>query len=337
MAGASWDSRPCPELLPSDKICNWIPDLKFPAEYKPSAFAAYVMLTGTAFLFAASTVIARGVHQELPPMGASFWRWFLAAMILLLFVWRELPAKQALIREYWRLILLLGLLQVGCSALLFLALNFTSAINATLLNAAQPALTVLPAWLLTRDRLTAGQGIGIFAALAGIVVMVSQGRLGVLAALEFNAGDIIALVAMLGWAVYAALLHRLPAQLGLGVSLFVIFLSGSLAVLPFYIMETAFFRPVPLTGSAAAIIALLGIVVSLGSVAMWNTGLRTVGPNRATIFLNLVPVFGVSLAIIFLGEQLFTHHLAGIGLVGLGIFLVVSLARRKSEAAQSSI
>ena len=123
----------------------------------------------------------------------------------------------------------------------------------------------------------------------------------------------------------------------MGVSLFVIFLSGSLAVLPFYIIETAFFRPVPLTGSAAAIIALLGIVVSLGSVAMWNTGLRTVGPNRATIFLNLVPVFGVSLAIIFLGEQLFTHHLAGIGLVGLGIFLVVSLARRKSEAAQSSI
>ena len=43
-------------------------------------------------------------------MGASFWRWFLAAMILLLFVWRELPAKQALIREYWRLILLLGLI-----------------------------------------------------------------------------------------------------------------------------------------------------------------------------------------------------------------------------------
>ena len=305
--------------------------MKFPAEYKPSAFAAYVMLTGTAFLFAASTVIARGVHQELPPMGASFWRWFLAAMILLLFVWRELPAKQALIREYWRLILLLGLLQVGCSALLFLALNFTSAINATLLNAAQPALTVLPAWLLTRDRITPGQSIGILAALGGIVVMVSQGNLVVFLALEFNVGDIMALVAVLGWAIYATSLHRLPAELGFAVTLFVIFLAGSLLMLPFYIIESAFFRPMPLSVSAAGIIAFLGIVTSLGGMAMWNAALRTVGPNRATIFLNLVPVFGVSLAIIFLGEQLFVYHLAGAGLVGLGIVMVVLRSRRRSE------
>jgi drug/metabolite transporter (DMT)-like permease len=302
--------------------------LKLPAEFKPTPAAAYVMLTGTAFLFAASTVIARGVHQELPPMGATFWRWFLAALILLLFVRRALPGKRALIQANWRLILLLGLLQVGSSAVLFLALNFTSAINATLLNAAQPALTVLPAWLLTRDRLSAGQGIGICAALAGVAVMVSQGRLGALLALQFNGGDLIALVAMLGWAIYAATLHRLPAELGAGVSLFVILFAGSLTVLPFYIIETAFFRPVPLTLSAGAIIATLGIVVSLGSVAMWNASLRTVGPNRATIFLNLVPIFGVALAIIFLGEHLYAYHLAGAGLVGIGILLVVKLAQR---------
>ena len=305
--------------------------MNLPAKFKPTPVVAYMFVTGTALLFAASTVVQRGVHEDLPPFGATFWRWFLAALVLLPIVWRELPSKRALISKYWHLILLLGLLLVGCSAIFFLGLNFTTAINATLINAAQPALTVLPAWLLTRDRITPGQSIGILAALGGIVVMVSQGNLVVFLALEFNVGDILALAAILGWTIYATSLHRLPAELGFAVTLFVIFLAGSLSVLPFYIIESAFFRPMPLSVSAAGIIAFLGIVTSLGGMAMWNAALRTVGPNRATIFLNLVPVFGVSLAIMFLGEQLFVYHLAGAGLVGLGIVMVVLRSRRRSE------
>ena len=305
--------------------------MKLLADYKPTSFAAYLMLMGTAFLFATSTVLVRGVHELLPPMGGTFWRWFLAAFVLSFLVWREVVEKKEVIRNNWRLITILGVFQVGPSAVLFLGLNFTSAINASLLNAAQPALTVVPAWILTRDRLTAGQGLGILAALTGIAVMVSQGNLELLLALEFNTGDLIVLVAMLGWAIYAATLHRLTPELGSGVSLFLIIFIGSLTVLPFYIVETIFFRPVPVTFEAVSVIAVLGVIVSLGSVAMWNAGLRTIGPNRATIFINLVPVFGVALAIVFLGESLFPHHLAGAGLVALGIFLVVKLARRKAK------
>ena len=267
------------------------------------------------------------MHEDLPAVGGTFWRWFFAALVLLPIVWHELPGKRALIKDNWQLILLLGFLLVGSSALLFLGLNFTTAINGTLINASQPALTVLPAWLLSRDRITTGQSIGNLAAFGGIFIMVRQGNLVVLLALEFNVGDIMALAAVLGWAIYATSLHRLPAELGFAVTLFVVFLVGSLSVLPFYIIESLFFRPMPLSISAAGIISFLAIT-SLGGMAMWNTALRTVGPNRATIILNLVPVFGVSLAIIFLGEQLYLYHLAGAGLVGLGIGMVVFRSRR---------
>ncbi len=299
--------------------------MKIPAGFKPSPGLAYMCVTGTAFLFATSTVVSRGVHELIPPVGGTFWRWFLASMIMLAFVWRDLPGKGALIRRHWRLIVLLGILQIVPSAILFLGLNFT-----TLINAAQPALTVLPAWLLTRDRITAGQALGIFAAFAGIIVMVSKGSLAAILALNFNVGDILALIAILGWTLYATLQHRMPSEFGSGVKLFVIFFSGSLAVLPFYLIETAFYRAVPATMSSVGIIAFLGIVGSLAGIALWNAALSTVGPNRATIFLNLVPVFGVSLAIIFLGEQLFSHHLAGAGLVGLGVILVVMRARKRA-------
>jgi len=301
--------------------------VKLTTNFKPTPIVAYMLVTGTALSFAASTVVQRGVHEDVPAFGGSFWRWFLAALVLWPIVWHELPSKKALLKNNWQLILLLGFLLVGSSALLFLGLNFTTAINGTLINASQPALTVLPAWLLSRDRITIGQSIGILAAFGGIFVMVSKGNLMAFLALELNVGDIMALGAVLGWAIYATSLHRLPTELGSTVTLFVIFLVGSLSVLPFYIIESVFFRLMPLSGSVIGIIAFLGIT-SLAGMAMWNTALRTVGPNRATIFLNLVPVFGVSLAIIFLGERLYLYHLAGAGLVGLGIFMVVSRSRR---------
>jgi len=303
--------------------------MRLPKEFKPSPTLAYVFVTIAAFLWAASTVVGRSIHQEMPPFGMNFWRWFLAAMVLLLFVWRELPDRKTLIIKHWRLILVLGALQVGSSGLLFFGLNFTTAVNTTLLNAAQPALTVLPAWLLTRDKVTLGQGIGIFAAFLGIIVMVSKGDLGVLLTLNFNVGDILALTAILGWSVYATIIHRLPNELGFGIKLFLIFFAGSMVTLPFYIVETTMFRVVPFTGSAIGIIVILGIVVSLGSISLWNMCLSAVGPNRASIFLNLIPVFGVSLAIIFLGERLFSYHIAGASLVGLGILLVILRARRR--------
>ena len=100
-------------------------------------------------------------------------------------------------------------------------------------------------------------------------------------------------------------------------------LTGALMVLPFYIAETVFWAPVPLTINSLA--AILGISVLASSLALvlWNAGNRAVGPNRAAIFVNLLPVFGAALAIPFLGEQLFAYHFAGAALVCAGIFLVV--------------
>ncbi len=298
-------------------------------KFKPRPAVAFGLLITVSFLWATSTVISRGVHMEMPPFALSFWRWFVAALIFLPMVWRELGRKRELIAANMKLICLLGVLQVGSAAILVLGLNFTTAINGSLINASQPALTVLPAWFLARDRVTFGQGIGISAAVVGIVVMISRADLGVLTGLGFNVGDLLALTAMLGWAFYATLLHRLPAEIGLTTSLFLILLTGSLALLPFYVVEAIAFRTMALTGTAVGVILFLGIMASAVSILIWNACLRAVGPNRAMIFLNAIPVFAVGLAIVFLGEELFTYHLLGAALVATGVFLVITRARRR--------
>ena len=278
-----------------------------------------------------ATVVGRGVYTEIPPLGLSFWRWFLAALVLLPLVWRDLSRKLPLIKANIKLIALLAFFQVGASATLLVALNHTTAINASLINAAQPVMTIVPAWILTRERITFGQGVGIILGLIGVVIMVSQGNLEILKSLEFNSGDILAVLAVLGWTIYSTLIHRVPSELGLMTTLFLVYIVGTIGLLPFYIAETIFSRPVPLSWLTVGVVAFLGIFVAAIAVSIWTASVRSIGPNRATIFLNVIPVFGVSMAIIFLGEQLFSFHLIGAAFIGTGMVLVIFMARRKKE------
>jgi len=214
--------------------------------------------------------------------------------------------------------------------MLMVGVNYTTAINASVINAVQPAVTAVAAWILTKDKLTPGQSAGIVAGFAGITVIVAKADISLLLGFNMNIGDGFAVLAIVGWSVYAALLHRLPNELGVTTTLFLILMAGSLSVLPFYIIETLTVRSVPATLDSVIVFLVMGLIISVLSIYIWNSGLRAVGPNRASIFLNLIPVFGAFLAISFIGEQLFTYHFIGGALVALGITLVITQSRRKT-------
>ncbi|MDA1090531.1 MAG: DMT family transporter [Proteobacteria bacterium] len=303
--------------------------------FHPSDGLAYLFIWIATFLWALSTVVVRGHHEEIPPFGLSFWRWLLAILIFLPLVWRELFLKTAIIKAHFKLIWVLGILQVGSSALFLFSLSFTTAINASLINAAQPVLTVIPAWLLTREKINFAQGVGILLALAGVTIMITRGDLQVLTTLGFNIGDLFVVLAILGWSFYATILHRLPKELGLTTSLFLIYLMGTISLLPFYVIESVYFRTFTPTGLSISVMTFLGIAVSAGAVSLWTASVRSIGPNRAAIFTNLIPVFAVVLAIIFLGERLFPFHLSGAAFVVVGMMLVIKMARKKTAVPQA--
>ena len=94
-------------------------------------------------------------------------------------------------------------------------------------------------------------------------------------------------------------------------------------VLPFYIGETFLYKAVPFDFMTGFWAFILAITISIGAIALWNNGNRIIGPQRASIFINLMPVYGAALAMIFLGEELFLYHVIGAIFVCSGIFLVV--------------
>ena len=284
---------------------------------------AYVILTLTVFFLALNHVIGRAVHTEVPPVGLAFWRWAAALVMLFPLVWRRRKQSLPIIRANFFPLAGLGCVMIGCTTLLLVALNYTTAINVALVNTTQPALTVLFGGLFFRERLTAVQAAGIASAFFGVVVILIKGDWQVVSGLQFNTGDLLAMIGMCGFATYALNIRRIPESLTSIEALFAIIVIGCSALFPFYIFESFMYRTVPLSGTAIAAILTLAVLLSVFGMLMWNVGNQIVGPKRASIFMNLLPVFGTTLAVIFLGERLYFYHLIGVVLVCLGIFLVI--------------
>jgi len=156
---------------------------------------------------------------------------------------------------------------------------------------------------------------------AGVAVMLSRADPALLIRLDFQAGDFVALLAMCGFSGYALNLHRLPRELSGVESLFAITVAGTVMLLPFYLAESAVWKTVPVSTTSIGAIAALALLVSVFGNLLWNAGNHLIGPARAAIFINLIPVFGTVLAITFLGERLYFYHVAGGTLVALGLYL----------------
>jgi len=288
-----------------------------------SALIACALAVLAMAMWSGNWVVVRAARTDIPPLGLNFWRWVVAALVLLPFAgaaaWRDLPAA----RRHWRVMLGLGASGAAVfHSMINIGLRSTEVINALLLNLALPVIIIVMAWAVFRDRVSRRQGIGIAISLAGGVVLVSRGELAALARLQFNTGDLWILCALVVWGVYSLLLKRRPAAIG-GLSLlFYMSVIGVALMAPAYAWETLVAgRAVSLTPSNAASVAYTGVVASVLAFLCYNAALARIGPNATAFFLLLMPVFGSALAIAFLGERLFLYHLVAFATVLAGILL----------------
>jgi drug/metabolite transporter (DMT)-like permease len=284
----------------------------------PGEKQAALLLTLTMLCYAGNHVIGRAVHGELPPLGLSFWRWIFGAAILLPFVAPGLGRAMSYYRRHWPLFALLGLTMIGSTSLVLVGLNFTTATNTSLINATQPTITALLCWIFLRDRLSLWQWCGIVIAFVGIAQMILRADWQVLSSLSFNRGDLIVLLAMFGFATYAINIRRIPGELTPAQSLFGVIVFGLVPLLPFYLVESVVYRTVSVTWHTLLVVITLSLLVSVLGMLMWTRGNQLIGPNRAAVYMNLLPLFGVILAVVFLRENVAAHHLVGGVLIGGG-------------------
>ncbi len=282
----------------------------------------YLLISLTMLFWASNVVLSRGLREEIPLIGLSFWRWSVASLFLLPFslphLRRQWPEAR---RQWWRLAALGGFLVVGGNTVLYLALGHTTAINAAIVNASQPAVTVGLAWLILRDAVNRPQTIGLALSLVGVLAIVARGEAGAFLSLRLNPGDVLMVGAVASWSLYAVLLKRWPMDLHPLVSLQAIMTFGALFVLPLYMYESVAVKAMQPTPATVAMVLYVAVFASIVAVLFWNLGVAAIGPARASIFVNLIPVYTTIAAVLFLGEIVQGFHIAGFALILVGIFL----------------
>ena len=288
-----------------------------------SGLYACLVLTLASAAFAFAHVVGRGIHSEVPPVGLSFWRWLLGAIVLFPFIYPSLKVNAPDIRRHIGPLTLLGGIMIVSATLLMIGLNFTTAINASIINAIQPVSTVLLAMLILHDRLRLSQSCGVALGFIGVIAMIARMDPVALVRVQFNAGDILILLGSIGYSLYAINLRKIPNTLSPSAALFMIIVTGCVIVLPFYVIETILYKPVPISAHAIYAIVALSLVSTVFGTLMVNQGNQLIGPSRAGMFINLIPVFAAIMAIIFLGERLHQYQVICAALICGGICLVL--------------
>lgn len=299
---------------------------------RPGAFArlwgsAYVLLTFTALAWAGNSVVGRAARDLVPPVALAFWRWTIALALLLLLAWPHLRRDWPALRASGGTVVLLGVLGIGAfNTLLYAGLQHTTAVNATLLQGAQPVLILALGLALFRDRVGPAQAAGVALSLLGVLVIIGRGDPAVVLGLDLNAGDMTIAFAVLLWSLYSVLLRNRPAVHPLSF-LAATLTVGVAAILPFYAAEVMSGRLIAPGAASALAIGYVAIFPSLLAYACFNRGVELIGAAATGQFMNVMPAFGAALAVLFLGERLHAFHAAGVALVVAGILL----ARRAAK------
>jgi drug/metabolite transporter (DMT)-like permease len=266
-------------------------------------------------------IIGRAITGHIPPLTISTIRWLVPVFIIWFMARSEIEADWPAVRQNWGILLWLGITGGTLfSALQYVGLQHTTALNASILNSLVPVLIVAAGALIFRDRIRWVQLFGISTSLIGVIVIVTHGDLAVLNQLTFNSGDLIVVMAMAVFAIYVAYLRLRPSTHWL-TFLFVLGAISAVTTMPFAIIEVAqgeIVEVTPLTILAALYVA---IFPSLLAFAAWNRGVELIGPNKSGPFLHLVPLYTALLAGIFLGEELRLFHVAGLLLILTGVSL----------------
>ncbi len=294
---------------------------------------AYGLLVFTTWCWGLNAIFSRLAVGEISPMQLVMFRWLGAVLILLVIARKNLHKDWPILRQH-----LLFFTIMGCTGftifnyLFYIAAYHTSALNIGILQGSVPVFVLLVSLVFLGRGITPLQGVGIVITLLGVVIIASGGNLAQLQELVINRGDLYVLAACFLYAAYSVGLIRRPKVSALGV--FTVMAAAAwLVSLPMLAIEVSQqgWQPPTLNGWLIALIVT--ILPSLIAQIFFIQSVAMIGPNRAGVFINLVPVFTAIMAVIFLQENFELYHALSLAMV-LGGIALSELGRERLQVQQ---
>jgi drug/metabolite transporter (DMT)-like permease len=206
------------------------------------------------------------------------------------------------------------------NALYYAAAHHTTAVNMTILQGGMPALVLVGAFLFYGTRISILQIAGLGLTLIGVAAVAAQGSLANLLEFHFNVGDVWILLGMVLYSGYTIGLRNRPQVPGL--ALFSAFAAVAfLTSLPFLAYEIVSGTVLWPTFKGWLVLLFVGLVPSVMAQLFFMRAVELIGPGRAGVFMNLVPVCGALLAVLLLAEPFHLYHAMGLAMVLGGIWV----------------
>lgn len=282
---------------------------------------AYLLLASTTLMWGGNAVASRLAVGEIAPMTLTSLRWVFVCVIMPYLMREGLRAYRPVLRTSWLKVLLLGTFGfTAFNTLMYVAAYSTTAINIGILQGAIPVFVLLGAFLAFRTPIGGLQALGVAVTIVGVLVTASRGDWHNLARLGFVPGDMWMIVACMLYAGYTVGIRTRPPMPAL-VFFTAMAIVACVVSLPLLVFEIAGGQGYWPTPKGWAILAYVVIGPSILSQLFFMRAVELIGPGRAGVFVNLVPVFAPLLAVAILGEQIALYHGLALALVLGGIWI----------------
>jgi drug/metabolite transporter (DMT)-like permease len=288
-----------------------------------SSIAIYFWLLLVPLFWGGAFVAAEHVIAEIPPITAAAFRFGSAGIILLIIVLLQKNIDIRAVKKQWLPILFMALTGIfGYNLFFFIALDITSSINGSLIVATTPVLITLGAVMFLGEKGNKRLILGLALSLTGVIVVISKGSVQTLLQLQFNAGDVLFLFALVCWVAHGLLGKIVMRDVSPILTTTLTTLLGSIFLGLGSLYENSWHLLPAMSGQAWAEMLFMIVCSSVVGFFLWNHGIKQIGASKASIYMNLVPICTALIAVFLYGAAFTFVQLSGMMLVLLGVYLV---------------
>ena len=286
-------------------------------------YSAYLFLVLATFCWSGNFIVGKfATLYEIPPLTLNVFRWISVWFILIPFTYKEIFKNLSYIKKNWLVISFMGVITISTfNSVVYFAINYTQVINAVLMLSAIPAATIVLSSLMKIEETNIFQLLGLILSIIGIGSIISNGDIQKIISLDFNKGDMWMLVCVITWSLYSTLLKKNNYKISQFTLIQLMVSVARLFLIPQFFYEKSIGLELNLDKNFFLILIYVAIFPAIAAYYFWQKGIEIIGPNRASMFIQLMPLFSAVMAIIIFKEKFELYHFVGAIFILSGIYL----------------
>src|SRR5690625_1520786 len=281
----------------------------------------YILMIFVVIFYSGNILVGKGIN-ELPPLTITFFRLFIAIIVLYPFGFRSAWQNRSTFLTHKKPFIIMGVTGILLfNTFIYISLQFTSSTNVSVLEAMVPAVTAILSFFILSERLRNIQWTGVLLSLLGALFVVMNGNIFQLTHVEWNIGDAIMIGAIFSWAIYSIMVKKYMHLFPSIGAIFAMTVISSLILIPFVIIEWIVIGIPSFETYQIVGLLYLGIFPSSIALIFYNRAVDLLSASRASVLMNFIPVITMFVAYLWMDETITIFKIIGTLSVIIGVML----------------